>query len=137
MYEKKRAKRRTKSAPRAIPQETPYGILEIPETATFDEIRKAYLAKVRLSPPEKDAAGFKRVQKAYSVLKDAISRKTLDLSMFRRELEPGAAVDAVTLDVEEPFKDRVFRLLLASSDLYMKDFSRYFTRIDGDIGDLS
>ena len=136
MYEKRRAKRRSKKAPLATPEETPYEILEVPETATLDEIRKAYLVKVRLSPPERDPEGFKRVQKAYSVLKDAVRRKTLDLSVFRKELAPGEVVDA-TLDVEQLFRDRVFQILLASSDLYMKDFSRYFAPVDDEIRDFS
>ena len=131
-----RVKRRSKRAPRAVPEKTPYEILEVPETAAFEEIRKAYLAKVRLSPPERDPEGFKRIQKAYSVLKDAVQRKVFDLSMFRKELAAGTPVD-VKLDVGALFRDRVFQLLLASSDLYSKDFSRFFASMDEEIRNLS
>ncbi|MBE3120236.1 MAG: hypothetical protein IMZ50_15970, partial [Candidatus Atribacteria bacterium] len=52
-------KRRSKKAPPVVQDATPYEILGVAETAAFGEIRKAYLAKVRLSPPERDPEGFK------------------------------------------------------------------------------
>jgi len=129
-------KRRSKKAPPVVPDATPYEILEVAETAAFGEIRKAYLAKVRLSPPERDPEGFKRVQGAYAVLKDAVRRKAFDLSMFRKELAAGTTVD-VKIDVGALFRDRVFQVLLASSNLYLKDFSRFFASMDEEIRHLS
>ena len=135
MDDRRRVKRRSKRAPRAVQEKTPYEILEVQETAAFEEIRKAYLAKVHLSPPERDPEGFKRIQKAYAVLKDAVRRKAFDLSIFRRELAAGTPVD-VKLDVGPLFRDRVIHLLLASSDLYVKDFSRFFVSMDEEIRSL-
>ena len=129
-------KRRSKKAPPVVPDATPYEILEVAETAAFGEIRKAYLAKVRLSPPERDPEGFKRVQGAYAVLKDAVRRKAFDLSIFRKELAAGTTVD-VKIDVGALFRDRVFQVLLASSNLYLKDFSRFFASMDEEIRHLS
>ena len=136
MYERRRVRRRSRKTPRAGPEKTPYEILEVPESATFQDIRKAYLAKVRMSPPERDPEGFKTVQKAYAELKDAARRKTLDLSTFRKELAAGTAADAA-FDAGALFRDRVFQLLLASSDLYLRDFSRCFAAMDEEIRDLS
>ena len=136
MYDRGRVKRRSKRAPRAVQEKTPYEILEVPETAVYEEIRKAYLAKVRLSPPERDPEGFKRIHRAYAVLKDAVRRKAFDLSMFRKELAAGTTVD-VKIEVGALFRDRVFQLLLASSDLYLKDFSRFFASMDEEIRNLS
>ncbi len=63
------------------------------------------------------------------MLKDAVRRKAFDLSMFRKELAAGTTVD-MKIDVGALFRDRVFQVLLASSDLYLKDFSRFFA-LDG------
>ncbi len=136
MDDSRRVKRRSRRAPRAVQERTPYETLEVPEAASFEEIRKAYLAKVRLSPPERDPEGFKTIQKAYGVLKDAARRKAFDLSMFRTELAAGTTIE-VNLDVGALFRDRVFQILLASSDFYLKDFSRFFASMDEEIRNLS
>lgn len=101
---------------------TPYELLEIPETASFDEIRKAYIKKVRSSPPEKDPEGFKAVRKAYGLLKDSENRKTLDLSIFRKSsgIDTGIDIDEdYVSDLALIFKDMVFQLLLTASDFYI------------------
>jgi curved DNA-binding protein CbpA len=136
MDDRGRVKRRSKRAPRAVQEKSPYEILEVSETAAFEEIRKAYLAKVRLSPPERNPEGFKVIQKAYAVLKDAVRRKAFDLSLFRKELAAGTTVD-MRIEVGALFRDRVFRVLLASSDLYLKDFSRFFASMDEEVRHLS
>lgn len=120
----KRTKKRSSTV-----EKTPYEILEVPEIASFEEIRKAYLRKVRLSPPERDPEGFKEIRKAYGVLKDSAKRKELDLSLFRTESDLGINRDAA-FDFTSLFKDRTFQLLLASSDFYVKNFSRGFQYID-------
>lgn len=109
-------------------EQNPYEVLGISETASSAVIRRAYLEKVRLHPPEKDPEGFKIVRRAYDQLKDAAERKILDLSLFRRESGLGPFAD---LDVGcgSVFFDRVFQLFIASSDLYPKDFRKHFTDI--------
>lgn len=44
---------------------TPYDILGIDEQATDEEIKKAYLRKVREFPPEQAAEAFQTVRQAY------------------------------------------------------------------------
>ena len=114
---------------------SPYEILEIEETASFKDIKKAYLAKVKLSPPEKDPEGFKAIRKAYGLLKDRAKRKELDFSIFRTKFDQDVELTAVS-DISVLFKDRVFQLLLSSSDFYIKDFSSHFQNIDEDIRNL-
>ncbi len=118
---------------------TPYEVMEIPETASFEEIRKAYIKKVRSSPPEKDPAGFKAVRKAYGLLKDSENRKTLDLSIFRKSSGIDIGID-INEDYESDFalifKDMIFQLLLTASDFYIKDFGMHFKEIDGEIRKL-
>lgn len=136
MDERGRARRRSRKSPRVVHERTPYEILGVPQTATFADVRKAYLAMVRLSPPERDPEGFKSIQKAYSSLKDAARRKALDLSTFRKELAAGATVEA-QFDAAALFRERMFQLLLASSDLYLRDFSRFFAPMDEEARRLS
>ncbi len=114
---------------------SPYEILEVSETASFEEIRKAYLRKVRLSPPEKDPEGFKTIRKAYGLLKDSAQRKKLDLSLFRRQSDLGLVQDE-ECDFNVLFKDRIFQIFLASSDLYVEDFQRHFHDIADEIRNL-
>jgi len=76
------------------------------------------------------------IQKAYAVLKDAVRRKAFDLSLFRKELAAGTTVD-MRFEVGALFRVRVFRVLLASSDLYLKDFSRFFASMDEEVRHLS
>jgi len=44
--------------------ESPYAILGVERTATEAEIKRAYFARVREHPPERDPEGFKRVRAA-------------------------------------------------------------------------
>ena len=113
----------------------PYEILGVPETAPMEEIRKAYLRKVRLSPPERDPAGFKTIRKAYAQLQDGAKRRMLDLSSFRTS--SGIHIDAPgECDFAALYRDRVFELLTAASDLSAPDFSRWFRDITEDIRKL-
>lgn len=140
MTEPTRRKRRSRGQAPVAREKTPYEELEVTETATAEEIRGAYLAKVRQFPPEREPDGFKRVQKAYSVLKDAARRRVLDLSVFRTRLEPDRPEDAERgggVDCGALFRERVFLLLLASSDLYAKDFARSFADVEHEIESLS
>lgn len=127
--ERGRSKRRAGKQPTGQREETPYRILDVPEGAGAEEIRKAYLSKVREFPPEREPEGFKRIQKAYAVLKDAVRRKTLDQAMFRTILDPDGP-EGPAVDFGDLFRERVFLLLLASSDLFTEDFSRHNTDID-------
>jgi len=116
-------------------EKTPYEILGIPETASPEEIRQAYLRKVRLSPPEKDPQGFKEIRRAYGLLEDRAKRRELDLSLFKTTCD--LDVDAgKEYDFHALFRQRLFRLLLSSSDLYTEDFSRHFRHMDAEVRKL-
>ena len=113
----------------------PYELLGIQETASFDEIRKAYLRKVRMFPPEKDPENFKKIRHAYGLLRDAEKKRRLDLTLFQRE--SGIEIDFRTdFDFTAAFRGRIFDILLESSDLYAQDFSKRFKSIDKKIEQL-
>jgi curved DNA-binding protein CbpA len=117
------------------PEETPYDILGISEAATNEEIRRAYLQKVRLSPPERDPETFQQVRKAYGLLTDSEKKRELDLSLFKTESLLG-----VDSGMEYNFKaiaqQRLFQILLSSSDFYVKDFSKHFHTVEERIENL-
>jgi curved DNA-binding protein CbpA len=52
----------------------PYQVLGIAPAASGEEIRAAYLRKIREHPPERDAETFERVRDAYAELRDPRER---------------------------------------------------------------
>jgi curved DNA-binding protein CbpA len=57
----------------------PFVILGIDETATDDAIREAYIAAIRIAPPDRDPEGFRRIREAYEQLRDPERRVALRL----------------------------------------------------------
>jgi DnaJ domain len=52
----------------------PNEILGVPSTASEDEIRAAWLAKVREFPPDRSPAEFERIRDAYDTFRDPRKR---------------------------------------------------------------
>lgn len=107
----------------------PYQVLGLARQASADDIKKAYFAKVREYPPERDAAMFKQVRAAYDALRTPEARTATDLFL----LHPPAPY--------EPYKrPPAFRLAFdpldwlalaaAYSDLGRVDFRDDFREID-------
>jgi curved DNA-binding protein CbpA len=107
---------------------SPYQVLGLSAGASEEQIRRAYLEKVRQSPPERDPEGFKEIRRAYGVLQDGAKRRELELSLYRRE----SGLDVGTPEVDFPslYIRRIFRMLLASSDFELEDFGRDFLALD-------
>ena len=57
-----------------MPTDDPYRVLELEPGATDDEIRAAYLRKIKQHPPERSPHEFERVRDAYQDLRDPRSR---------------------------------------------------------------
>ena len=57
-----------------MPTEDPRSILEVGPEATGEEIRAAYLRKLKQYPPERHPDEFERVRDAYELLRDPRSR---------------------------------------------------------------
>jgi len=55
-----------------------YRTLGVEETATPEDIKRAYYTLLRIHPPEKDPAGFKKIRAAYETLIDEKQRKQYD-----------------------------------------------------------
>lgn len=57
----------------------PYLVLDVPETANDDDVRRAYLQKIREFPPERTPDEFQRVCDAYALIKTELDRARLRL----------------------------------------------------------
>lgn len=57
-----------------MPIEDPWRILEVEPEATGEEIRAAYLRKIKQYPPERHPEEFERVRDAYEDLRDPRGR---------------------------------------------------------------
>jgi curved DNA-binding protein CbpA len=69
---------------------TPYEILEVAEHATDIDIKRAYLQKVKLNPPDHDHEKFQQIYNAYETIKNKTNREQYALFNF-----PEADFDAL------------------------------------------
>ena len=77
--------------------ETPQNILGVPQDAGPDQIRKAYLNKIKNYPPEKFPAEFEQVRDAYTMLSDARYRTRLML----RSADPEVSMEMLLDDQQQ------------------------------------
>lgn len=56
--------------------ENPYAVLGVQTDASDAEIRRAYLTRVKSSPPDHDPEGFRRAREAYEALRTGADRVT-------------------------------------------------------------
>lgn len=59
--------------------EDPRGVLGVGPDATDEDIRQAYLRKVKAHPPDRDPEAFERIRDAYELLRDPRRRAALIL----------------------------------------------------------
>jgi DnaJ-class molecular chaperone len=58
-----------------------YDDLGVPQTASAEEIKRAYFRKVREHPPESDSLGYQRIRCAYENLTNSEKRSRHDASL--------------------------------------------------------
>jgi len=99
----------------------PYQVLAIARHASNDDIKKAYFAKVREFPPEREPAMFKRIRAAYDALRTPEARAATDLFLPRPPLPYEPAKRAAAFDLAFDPADWL-TLAAAYSDLARTDF---------------
>ena len=82
------------------PHEDPRAILGVKPNASDEEIRAAYLRKVKEHPPERSPTAFERVRDAYEVLRDPRRRALY----FLLSVDPEAPL--VSLLTDQPREKR-------------------------------
>lgn len=80
-----------------ILDDSPQNILGIAQDAKAEEIRAAYLNKIKEYPPEKSPAEFERVRDAYTILSDPRNRTR----MMLQSADPEASLTSL-LDEQKP-----------------------------------
>jgi curved DNA-binding protein CbpA len=75
----------TKNYNLPVLDENPHTIIGVTPDATPEEIRAAYLKKIKEYPPEKFPVEFERVRDAYAMLSDARYRSRLMLQSISPE----------------------------------------------------
>ena len=63
--------------PDGAPGSDPRRVLGIGEEATDEEIRAAYLQKIKAHPPERDPDAFEQIRDAFEELRDPLRRTNL------------------------------------------------------------
>ena len=65
----------------------PFITLGLKEDASKEQVREAYLNKIRQHPPESDSVEYQELNQAYSALKDDVERAKLRLfgQMYDKE----------------------------------------------------
>jgi tetratricopeptide (TPR) repeat protein len=76
-----------------------YDILEVPSDAAENDIKRAYILKLRKYPNEKFPEEFKAIRKAYETLSNAKTRKEYDtMSLYGDEIEKLQTEASIALD---------------------------------------
>ncbi|MDP2659676.1 MAG: DnaJ domain-containing protein [Dehalococcoidia bacterium] len=113
-----------------------YVALGIDPDATGDEIRRAYLEKVREHPPERDPEGFKRVREAYEHLRSPRKRAELALLDLREgpvEFDLDRLRDEPAPPFPRQYLDHLLAILLADVDAAV-DAQVLWAREDAGLG---
>lgn len=111
-----------------LSQADPYRVLGVSETASLDEIKRAYFTQVRAHPPERDPDGFKAIRAAYERLKTPAAR--LDTDMLRRMPWPEPPLSPPALPELVVLADEVIAAARALSDLARSDWRDDFREVD-------
>jgi curved DNA-binding protein CbpA len=82
----------------ALPIHDPYAVLGLGPGAEDEQIRAAYLAKLKQFPPDKSPAEFERVRDAYELLRDRRRRAKHTLFSVNPEASLESLLDSVDND---------------------------------------
>ncbi len=76
----------------------PWAVLGIAEGANDEEIRRAYMRRIKEHPPDRDPEAFERIRDAYNELKDPFDRflKMLESVRPHEPLTRGSDEDEVS-----------------------------------------
>jgi curved DNA-binding protein CbpA len=106
----------------------PYAVLGLAQTASAEEIKRAYFTLVRANPPERNPVEFKRIRGAYERLRDPAQRLATDMQL----IQPWPAPTRRKRVAKPPVAVRpadVLAVLRASSDLERADWREQYQKV--------
>ncbi len=95
--------------------QTPYEILDVLVDANDDQIKQAYLRKVKDNPPDRDQDQFQLIHNAYIAIKDIKSRTRLALFTLPNADFGGVIDQMLTTDPMTTLNAEQFQQLLSAS----------------------
>lgn len=108
----------------------PYTVLGLTRKADSDAIKKAYFAKVREFPPERDPEAFKKIRAAYDMLRTPEAKAATDLFLpHPPALQLSSKRPPTVVDLGFHTSDWAV-LLEAFSDLGRADFRSDFRELE-------
>ncbi|GAC1354616.1 MAG: hypothetical protein NVS4B8_21140 [Herpetosiphon sp.] len=106
----------------------PYQVLGLARAATPVEIKQAYIAQVRLHPPERDPEIFKQIRAAYERLRDPAVRSETDMLLLTPLPVPARKRRIPKLDLTVHRED-VIAAARAMTDLARSDWRDQYRKI--------
>jgi curved DNA-binding protein CbpA len=98
----------------------PYAVLGVGENAPQEEIRQAYLEKLKKFPPEKNQAKFQEVADAWHLVENELARAKLKIFGIPQEvthdLKMSDLISADTGDLRRPGMEFWLKLLEQEPD---------------------
>jgi hypothetical protein len=91
----------------------PYGVLGLPRGVTPEEIREAYLCRVREYPPDREPAKFREIHDAYKLLNDPMIQAAAWLDL-RTKPSLTDVIDAA--ENQRPRLPKLFLLALGNQE---------------------
>jgi DnaJ-class molecular chaperone len=99
---------------------TPYQILGVADKASDEEIRAAYLARLRKNSPDSNQQQFQQIQQAFALIKDSDARlryrlfhvETVTSELIAQSIQQG---DQPTKRVDLQTLQAVFKMIVAQA----------------------
>ena len=109
----------------------PYQILDIPRSATPEEIKNAYFKLIKKYPPEHEPEKFKTIRQAYESLKTSAKKAETDVFIFKDTEQSFEIPDEMrqSYDVEIKAEDMIEILKELYTDLHKIDFADDYTSV--------
>jgi curved DNA-binding protein CbpA len=103
-------------------------VLGLRQTASAEEIKRAYFTLVRANPPERNPVEFKRIRSAYERLRDPAQRLATDMQLIQPWPAPARRKRAPKLNLAVGPAD-VLAVLRAGSELERADWREQYQKV--------